>query len=301
MRSPIKWFGGKGRMAAKILKLFPPHRVYVEPFGGGAGVLFAKEPSPVEIYNDVNSGLVNLFRVLRDPKQFEQFQRLVSLTPYSREEVCSYRETWEKCDEDLERAYRWFVVARLSFGGYFGHSWGFAVRASNRGMSETCSTWLSAIEGLPQVHARLMRVQIEHSDFRRIIATYDTPETLFYCDPPYIPATRKSGRYKHEMTAEDHEELVALILGVKGAVVLSGYRHSAYDALERAGWQRHDYGTTCSAAGRTRATGMQGKGAALRMQPRTESIWISPRAASAKSRSTDLPLQLDHAQGAVSP
>jgi len=288
-------------MAAKILKLFPPHRVYVEPFGGGASLLFAKKPSPVEIYNDVDSGLVDLFRVLRDPTRFEQFQRLVSLTPYSREEYCFCRETWEKCDEDIERAYRWFVVARMSFGGRFGRSWGFAVSKSSRGMSSECSSWLGAIEGLPQVHGRLMRVQIEHSDFRRIIATYDTPETLFYCDPPYMPATRKSGGYRHEMTAEDHEELVALILGVKGMALLSGYRHSAYDALERAGWQRHDYGTTCSAAGRTRATGIRGKGAMLRMQPRTESIWISPRAASAKSRTAELPLQIDHAQGAASP
>jgi len=207
-------------MAAKILQLFPPHRVYVEPFGGGASLLFAKEPSPVEVYNDVDSGLVNLFRVLRDPTRFEQFQRLVSLTPYSREEFCFCRETWEKCDEDLERAYRWFVVARMSFSGHFGGSWGFAVSASDRGMSTVCSSWLAAIEGLPQVHARLMRVQIEHSDFRRIITTYDTPETLFYCDPPYMPATRKSGGYRHEMAESDHEELVALLLQVKGMVVL---------------------------------------------------------------------------------
>lgn len=111
LRSPIVWFGGKGNMVAKLLPLIPPHRIYVEPFGGGASLLFAKKPSPVEVYNDLDSGLVNFFRVLRDPKKFERLHKLVSLTPYSREEYDFCRATWETCDDDVERAYRWYVVA----------------------------------------------------------------------------------------------------------------------------------------------------------------------------------------------
>lgn len=276
MHSPILWFGGKGRMTAKLLPLIPPHHTYVEPFGGGASLLFAKKPSPVEVYNDLDSGLVNFFRVLRDPEGFERFHLLVSLTPYSREEFNSCRETWEGCTDDVERAYRWYVVARMSFSGMFGASWGFAVTATTRGMSMPCSNWLSVIERLPQIHQRIMRVQIEHDDFRQIIRTYDTPGTLFYCDPPYVPDTRKSGSYKHEMTVEDHNDLVELLLGVKGMAILSGYRHPVYEPLERAGWRRHDYETSCSATARTRATGILGKGSLEKMQPRVESVWVSP-------------------------
>jgi DNA adenine methylase len=276
LRSPILWFGGKGNMVEKLLKLIPKHHIYVEVFGGGAQLLFAKLPSPVEVYNDIDSSLTNFFRVLRDPEKFQRFYRLVSLTPYSREEYYFCRDTWEQCDDDVERAYRWFVVARMSFSGYFGASWGFALNASSRGMSERCSSWLGAIKMLPQIHARVMRVQIEHKDFRELIPLYDTPKTLFYLDPPYIPETRRSGGYQHEMTIDDHKELVNIILKVKGMVMLSGYRHPIYEPLEQSGWVRYDYETACHAAGRTRATGILGKGAAKKIQPRVESVWLSP-------------------------
>lgn len=114
-------------MVAKLLPLIPPHKIYVEVFGGGASLLFAKEPSPVEVYNDLDSGLVNFFRVLRDPGKFEKFYRKVCFTPYSREEYCFCRDTWGECKDDVERAYRWFVVARMSFSGKFGLR-GFLVR-----------------------------------------------------------------------------------------------------------------------------------------------------------------------------
>jgi len=278
MRSPITWFGGKGNMTAKLLKLIPPHHTYVEPFGGGGSLLFAKKPSPVEVYNDLDSGLVNFFRVLRDPEKFERFHRLVSFTPYSREEYNFCRETWEKCEDDVERAYRWFVVARMSFGGFFGHSWGFAVTRSLRGMADPCSRWLSTIEGLPEIHARLMRVQIEHKDFREIFTIYDTPNTLFYCDPPYVPDTRRAGTYKHEMSLQDHSKLVEILLKLKGKVLLSGYCHPVYEPLEQAGWRRYDYETACYAVGKTRKTGILGEGVAKEKQPRVESVWVLPNA-----------------------
>ena len=276
LRSPILWFGGKGNMVKKLLKLIPKHQTYVEVFGGGAQLLFAKPPSPVEVYNDVDSGLINFFRVLRNPEKFQQFHRLVSLTPYSREEYNFCRDSWEQCEDDVERAYRWFVVARMSFSGHFGHSWSFSLNASSHGMSAACSSWLSAIEMLPQIHARIMRVQIEHKDFRELLPLYDTPETLFYMDPPYIPETRKHGRYKCEMTIDDHRELVDIVLKVKGMVMLSGYRHSIYEPLERSSWIRHDYKTACHAVAKTRATGILGKGSAKKMQSRVESVWLSP-------------------------
>ena len=122
-----------------------------------------------------------------------------------------------------------------------------------------------------------MRVQIDNKDFREIFKTYDTEDTLFYCDPPYIPETRRDkNSYNHEMTTEDHNDLVNILLNIKGKVLFSGYNHNTYKILEENGWKRKDFKTACHAAGKTRLTGIIGKGAALEKQPRIESVWISP-------------------------
>jgi len=254
-RSPIRWLGGKGRKKTKILPFFPPHRIYVEPFGGGASLLLAKQPAEVEVYNDVDSGLVCLFRVLRNPQKFARFYEKVCWTPYSREEYEYCRETWESCDDEIEKAYRFFVIARQSFGGKAYSGWGRAITESQRGMAAVVSRWLTAV-----------------------LADYDTPETLFYCDPPYVPSTRRGGRYRYEMTLEDHRELVEILLSLSGMVVLSGYQHNVYSPLDDAGWRRVDFQTSADVAGRVRGSTLQGLGAATKNAARVESIWISPTA-----------------------
>ena len=263
-------------MVAKLLPLFPAHRTYVEPFGGGASLLVAKTPSPVEVYNDLDEGLVGFFRMLRDPEKFAKFHLLASLTPYARREWEDCRDTWESCEDEVERAYRWFVIARQGFSGLFASSWSSAITLSRRGMAKTAGTWLSCIEMLPQIAARLLRVQIECQDWRVILNRYDTVETLFYCDPPYVLATRRDGGYKHEMTQADHQNLVKVLLSIQGMCILSGYAHGVYNPLEDAGWERHDWKTACYAAGRTRNSNLQGNGSALLHQPRTESAWVKP-------------------------
>lgn len=291
LRSPIWWYGGKGMMVKKLLPLIPPHRIWVEVFGGGMSLTLAKKPSPVEVYNDLDCGLVSFFRVLRDPDKFARFYHLVAFTPYSREEFNFCRKTWQECEDEVERAYRWFVVARMSFSGTFARSWSFGVTCSHRNMAGVVSKWLSALEMLPAIHERLMRVQIENQDFRTLIPTYDTPETAFYMDPPYVPDTRgETGTYPCEMTLDDHRELVELLLGVKGAVILSGYRHEVYRPLEEAGWRRLDFPTACHAVGRTRGTGVLGEGAAARLAPRVESVWLNPRAQEARPEQKQLKL-----------
>ena len=239
-------------------------------------MLFAKRPAEVETYNDLNSGLVNLFRVLRDKEQFPEFQRLCELTPYSREEFYDCRDKWESEADPVIQAWRFFVVARMSFGGQFGSSFGTVIATSRRGMAVQCSMWLSAIEGLPEVHARLMMVQVENADFRVILDRYDTPDTLFYCDPPYVPDTRKAKKYDHEMTEADHIDLVDLLLNIKGKCVLSGYPSPVYDRLTEAGWIRKEFNTACHAAGKTRNSNLQGAGSVMKHQPRTEVVWIKP-------------------------
>ena len=256
-------------MVAKLLPLFPEHKIYVEPFGGGASLLFAKEPSEVEVYNDLDEGLVNLFRVLREPRKFKRFLHRCIFTPYARQEWRMSRTTWKDCRDEVERAYRWFVMTRMSFAG-LQHSWGRTITTSHRGMAESASSWLSIIEMLPDIHRRLMRVQIECKDAKSIIKDYDTPETLFYCDPPYIPETRRDGRYQHEMSMDDHQELVDLLLTVQGKVILSGYAHPVYEPLEKAGWERKNWETFCVVSGRTRASKKEPK----EQHRRVESVWI---------------------------
>jgi DNA adenine methylase len=270
MRSPIRWYGGKGQMLAKLLPLLPPHQTYVEPFAGGAAVFFAKAPAPVEVLNDVDSGLVNFYRVLRNPAQFAEFARLCELTPYSREEWQDCKAAWQAEPDPVTRAWAWFVWVRQSFGGggQTQAGWQLVVSDSTTGQAETVTNWLRAVTGLPAVHARLQMAQIEHQDWRGILDQYDAPATLFYCDPPYLQDTRGRHRYTHELTADDHVALVEGLLTVRGMVMLSGYIHPLYRPLEHAGWQRIDYATYATIA--QSQTG------------RTETIWLNPACQAAR-------------------
>ena len=275
LRSPIKWFGGKGLMVAKLLPLLSawPHRCYVEPFGGGASILIAKAPAEIEVYNDLDGGLVNFFRVLSDPRLFRRFFRRIEALPYARGLYDDCRRTWTDEPDPVIRAAKWFVVARQSFSGMFGKSWGRTVTTSSRGMARTCSGWMSAIDLLPEISARLRRVQIEQADWHRILDAYDSPETLFYCDPPYAPETRSVRRYAVEMTAEDHADLARRLTACAGGYVVSGYDTPLYAPLDAAGCVKRQWRTVCHATGHTKG--------ARSSSPRTEVVWISPQIAAA--------------------
>ena len=278
VKTPIGWFGGKGNFLGKLLPLIPPHHTYVEPFGGAAALLFAKPSAPVEIYNDIDSRLVNLYRVLRDEKQFQRFKRMAELTPYSREEYFDCRERAECGDDDVMRAWRFWVVARMSFGGLWGHSWGMNVTKSDRGRASSCNSYLQSIDKLLEFHGRIMAVQIENRDYAKIFELYDTEKTLFYCDPPYVHETRSHKRYEYEMTHNDYIKMINILLCIKGMIILSGYRHDVYRPLEDAGWRVKTWLTACAAVGRTRHTGWLGENALRQAQPREECVWISPNA-----------------------
>ena len=276
MRSPIKWFGGKGKMTAKIIPLLNSvqHSYYCEPFGGGASVLLAKPPVSLETYNDLDSGLYDFFTTLADPDAFQQFYRRVEALPYSRQLYNEARATWQNEPDKIKRVALWFIVARQSFGGNFGSSWGTVVTNTKRGRASTCSKWQSTLHRLPEVHARLQWVQIENKPAVDCIAQYDTPDTLFYCDPPYVLDTRSSGGYTHELTNDQHSELLDAILSASGSFVISGYNHPIYERLEQNGYSRIDYQTASSAAGRTRTSKLQGTGSALEHAARVESVWL---------------------------
>jgi len=252
--SPVAWLGGKARLAPKIIGYFPPHDTYVEPFGGSAAVLLAKEPSPIEVFNDIDRGLVNLFRVLRDSRSFKKLRRSLDATLYARAE---FELAKQNSDDPVEAARRFMVRQRQSFSGK-GIAWSCSIEKSAVGIR----SWRKGLESLPAVHRRFRDVQIECGDWRTLMYRYDSPATLYFLDPPYHPDTRVGGGYRHELTKQDHKELIARLLKIRGMVVLSGYNHETYKPLERAGWKRVDYHV------RTHASDYR--------TWRVESIWLSP-------------------------
>ncbi len=278
LRSPITWFGGKGQLVAKLLQYIPQHTYYLEVFGGGASLLFAKKPAKIEVYNDINSDLVNFFRVLRDEEKFEKFYRKVVLTPYSREEVKTFRKEYEYIEDEVEKAYRFFVLARQSFSGEM-KSWSYSLKAINRNMASVVSKWLSTIDMLPDIHERFKTVMIEHDTWENVCERFNDwgEEGFYYLDPPYVLSTRKKKYYKHEMSDEDHERLVDwLLTKAKVKVMLSGYDNEIYKKLEENGWKKICWNVACFSSGRTKQSGILGKGATFEKgQRREECIWIN--------------------------
>jgi DNA adenine methylase len=225
------WFGGKAapKIHKALLSLMPPHTRYVEAFGGGASLLLNKVPSEVEVYNDVNRGAVNFFRVVSDADLFARFLSRVSMLPVSRELYEEHARTWAGLHEPIEQAVRWYYVARQSFGGMFGKSWGSVVESTNRGMAQTAASWQSALEALPKIHQRMQRVQIECSDWSDVLDRYSGPGWFAYCDPPYVLGARRAGGYEHELRDSDHARMIQTLLHYNGAVMLSGYNSPLYD------------------------------------------------------------------------
>src|SRR4051794_34411839 len=227
LRPPVKWHGGKFSLSQRIVQHFSPHHTYVEPFGGAASVLLNKPPSPVEVYNDRDERITRLFRVLRD--HGPEFHHRLTLTPYSEIE---FEQADEPAADEIEQARRDFVRWRLSLGGR-GDSFSFTLHRVRRGMADVVSGYLSTIdEQLPLIVQRLRSVEIVNRPALDVIHTWDTAETLFYCDPPYVHETRhESSRdvYGVEMTEKEHRELAAVLKKCKGKVVLSGYPSDLYE------------------------------------------------------------------------
>lgn len=253
VKSPFAWYGGKAKYAGWLIEQFPKHVRYVEPFGGAGHVLRAKPPSTFEVFNDLDGRIVNFFRVLRDQDSFERLQLMLELSPYARQEFAEVVDT-SLCEDPVENARRFFVLMRQARGGLgmskvTNRAWAVSKRV-RREMPEAVSKYLSAIDGLPDVHERLRAVTIEHLPALEVIGKYDDKNTFFYLDPSYLPETRhgqKASTYGCEMTYEDHEALLARILTVKGKVMISGYASDLYDS-KLAGWRREELVTTAHVA-----------------------------------------------------
>ena len=239
---PFGWYGGKFSHLAWLLPLLPATHSYCEPFAGSGAVLLNKEPSPVETYNDLDGEVVNFFRVLRDDK--EALVEAIGLSPFSREEFAL------ACQLDpnltpLERARRFYVRARqvrtgLAQTASLGR-WANCKKTSRRGMSGVISRWFGGVDALPDIAERLLRVQIENRPALEILELYDSPDTLFYCDPPYIHETRGDSKaYQYEMTNAEHEELAKCLNTVEALVAFSNYGSPFLDSLyPKPRWHKH--------------------------------------------------------------
>lgn len=258
-RPLLRYHGGKFRLAPWILRHLPPHRVYVEPFGGGASVLLQKHRSYAEIYNDLDGEVVNLFRVARD--NGERLAQACELTPFARTEFAS---AYEPHGDPLEQARRTLVRSFMGFGsaGASGQVTGFRAN-SNRSGTTPAHDWMNYPAHLRNVIQRLRGVVIENRDAIEVMSIHDSVEAVHYVDPPYVHSTRnlrtRAPAYKHEMNDEQHRELASALRQLDGMAVLSGYRCDLYDELYD-GWQRIDMATFADGA-----------------KDRVESLWLSPR------------------------
>ncbi len=228
------WYGGKFSHLDWLLPLLPYTKHFCEPFGGSAAVLINREPSPVETYNDLDGEVANFFRVLRDQK--DALIEAIGLTPFSREEFEKAIIEPTNGLSELERARRFYVRARQVRTGLAQTAssgrWAHCRLTSRAGMAGAVSRWLGAVEALPEIAQRLLRVQIENAPAIEVIQRYDSEETLFYCDPPYPHGSRgDSNAYSYEMTDDQHRALAKVLHQVKGKVALSSYHCDLMDEL----------------------------------------------------------------------
>ena len=178
------------------------------------------------------------------------------MTPFSEREWVRAREQIDSNDDSVEQAIAFFIYCRQSLAGRMGCFASISRNRTRRGMNEQVSAWLNAIDGLPEVHARLQRVVILNRPALEVIKKEDGPNTLFYLDPPYLHQTRIStavygSNGQYEMTEEDHRKMLELLSQVKGKIMLSGYPSELYDqALEA--WRRHDFILPNNASGGTK-------------------------------------------------
>lgn len=236
MRSIIKYYGGKHYIAKYLIEMIPKHNLYIEPFFGGGNMFFSKPPSKMEIINDLSDNIFSLYKVIADENKYKQLQHRLELTPYHAKFRDDYKQ---KLNEKLtieDRAFYYLYVNRTSFNGVGGFSCTKLVRNN---MIRSVSDYLSLIPHLEEIHNRLRNAVVENKDALELIQKYDDNDVFFYLDPPYVQSTRRSNqKYMIEMSDEDHERMINLILKSKAKIMLSGYDNEIYNKLVENKWNR---------------------------------------------------------------
>lgn len=243
----LKWHGGKAYLADWIASHFPPRDSYVtyaEPFFGGGSVLFAHDPEgKSEVVNDLNLDLTVFWRVVKSDTGVTALKNLLESTPFSQiefEDAYEYARTVPpELYDSVRHATAFFIRNRQSRQGLMRDFATMSKTRTRRGMNEQVSSWLSAIEGLPEFHARLKRVAIFNEDAIKFIKRVEDWKTLFYIDPPYLHETRShTTSYQHEMTEVQHATLLSTLRGLRAKFILSGYPSELYEHHAREGGWR---------------------------------------------------------------
>ena len=223
-QKPINFFnymGGKYYLSKKLLNFIPKHHCYVEVFGGSAKLLFTKEPSNIEVINDKNKLIANLFYVVSF--YFDEFYSKISTLVYSRELFKIFREKIKGYVieiPDIDAAVMTYYLYNVSFSGKIS-AFSFSK------VTKSAMPFFNKIKNLPLIHDRLKNVIIENLDYEEIFKKYDDSNTFFYLDPPYY-GYEKEGYYELNFSVEDHKNLLNLIKKLKGKWMLSGYDNELY-------------------------------------------------------------------------
>lgn len=205
----IPWIGGKRRLAGHLIPRFPAHTCYVEVFAGGAALYFMRPPADVEVLNDINGELVNLYRVVK--VHLEEFVRQFKYALSSRDVFEWHQATPPRVLTDIQRAARFFYLQQHAFGGKVdGQSWGTATTAPPLNL-------LRIEENLSAAHLRLASAYIENMDWHQLVERYDRPHTLFYMDPPYWETTG----YGVDFGIDQYEKMASAMRELKGKAIVS--------------------------------------------------------------------------------
>jgi DNA adenine methylase len=239
MKTPLSYYGGKQQLAARILGLIPEHRIYCEPFLGGAAIFFAKEPSPVEIINDANGELINFYEVLQ--RDFSALEKEIAISLHSRKQHQQARLIYANPEmfDRVKRAWAVWMLTNASYGSNFDGGFGFDhVGTISKKLSN------KRVNFSTDYTARLQQTQIECADALRIIKNRDTAQTFFYLDPPYVGCDQ--GHYDG-YTQEDFDMLLLLLEHLQGKFLLSSFRNkSLADYAKRNQWETIEIKMACS-------------------------------------------------------
>jgi DNA adenine methylase len=219
MVSAMPYIGSKFRLSSWIIEKFGKHNCYCEVFGGVMHVLLSKNPSQVEIFNDLDGDIVNLWRQIKN--NHTEFAEALNKFPYSRQVFNEISNRWfdnDRGKDNLERAVMFWYIGMGSFAGKMQEKSGWK-HSIEKNEAQRYYNRIKSFEGFCK---RLQNVQIENRDFRKIINDYDSYQTLFYCDPPYVGT---EDYYANDFNLQDHEDLAEKLRKIKGKFVLSYYDH----------------------------------------------------------------------------
>ncbi|HAL51830.1 MAG TPA: DNA adenine methylase [Sphingobacterium sp.] len=232
LRTPISYYGGKQKLASRIISLIPRHTLYCEPFIGGAAIFFAKRPSEIEVINDTNGELINFYRTVKE--DFSALEAEISTSLHSRDLHRKASLIYNNPDmfDRVKRAWAVWILSTQSFAGILDGTWGFDLSKNT-----TTKKINTKRHGFTRTFAqRLQRCQLECADALYVIASRDTPESFFYCDPPYFNSDL--GHYDG-YTEKDYEDLLNLLSGIKGKFLLSSYPSPILKRFtKKYGWQK---------------------------------------------------------------